>query len=345
MAYTTDDVYNKPHDEKTAAGHLAIKHDFDLEGALKQGYTHKDVVAYLNIKEQTQDAHLELIMCPPKYLSAKIANNKWMKKMSGEDKEVNVDKAMAQFFDLYGLLAQDAIVYLLPPERKLQDQVYISNCSMYLPHVYRTIILANYTAPGRPGEEKVLSQFLNLMEFAQYPCPHKFEGEAEMKWLRDNIYFCGYGMRSEMKAFRWMAEKFGCDNIYIKMEDPLRYHLDCNVFAINSECVLLAEDIIGPIKKETEKHAEIVPVSKKDAQFSLTNAVRVGSIIYNATEISELKKTDENYLPEKHKNESLEKIVTDKGLSMVWVNLSELGKSGAALSCTICHLRRIAYPA
>jgi N-dimethylarginine dimethylaminohydrolase len=107
----------------------------------------------------------------------------------------------------------------------------------------------------------------------------------------------------------------------------------------------LAEDVIDSIKKETEKHAEIISISKKDSQFSLTNAVRVGSIVFNATEISELKDTDENYAPEKHKNETLEKICRDKGLSLVWVNLSELGKSGAALSCCVNHLSRIAYPA
>jgi N-dimethylarginine dimethylaminohydrolase len=345
MAYTTEDVYNKPHDSKQAAAHLAETHDFDVEGALKEGYSHEDIVKHLNIKESTQDKHLELIMCPPKYLSAEIANNKWMKKMSGEDKKINIDKAMAQFFNLYGLLSQDAIVYLLPPKRGLQDAVYISNASMYLPHVYKTIVLAKFKAPGRPGEEKVLSQFLNLMEFAQYPAPFHFEGEAEMKWLRDNIYFCGYGMRSDMRAFRWMADKFGCENIYIREDDELAYHLDCSVFCLNSECVIMNESVIGPIKKEVEKVAEIIPISKKDAQYSVTNAVRVGSIVYNATEISELKRSDENYKPEAHKNETLEKIVADKGLSMVWVNLSEMGKSGAALSCMCNHISRIAYPA
>ena len=262
--------------------------------------------------------------------------------MSGEEKLVNVDKAMSQFFDLYGLLSQDAVVYLLPPKRGLQDQVYISNCSMYLPHVYRTIVLANYTAPGRPGEEKVLSQFLDLMEFAQYPCPHKFEGEAEMKWLRDNIYFCGWGMRSQKEAFEWMTDKFDCENIYIKEVDELRYHLDCSIFPLNKECVILSEDIP---EKEIEKVAEIISVSKKDAQFSITNCVRVGNVVYNATEISELKRSDDEYEPEKHKNESLEKICSDKGLSLVWVNLSELAKSGAALSCCVNHISRIAYPA
>jgi N-dimethylarginine dimethylaminohydrolase len=324
---------------------LSQKHDFDLPQALKEGYTHAEVVEHLKYKDSTQDAYLDLIMCPPKFLSTKISNNKWMRDMSKEDKKINIDKAMSQFFDLYGILSHDAFVYLLPPKKGLQDQVYISNCGMVLPHLYKTIILANFTAPGRPGEEKVLSKFIDLMDFTQHQPPYKFEGEAEMKWLRDNIYICGYGMRSDIKAFQWMADKFGCKNIYLEERDELRYHLDCTVFCIDKETVLLAKDSVSASTiKEIEAVADIIPVSKKDAQFSLTNCIRVGSIIYNATSISEMKRNDADYAFEKHKNESLEKICSDKGLSLVWVNLSEMGKSGAALSCCVAHLSYVPYP-
>jgi N-dimethylarginine dimethylaminohydrolase len=95
--------------------------------------------------------------------------------------------------------------------------------------------------------------------------------------------------------------------------------------------------------KAIEKVADIIPVSKKDAQFSLTNCVRVGSIIYNGTGISEMKINDEDYASEKHKNESLEKICCDKGVSLVWINLSEFQKSGAAASCMVLFLNKPAY--
>jgi N-dimethylarginine dimethylaminohydrolase len=267
-----------------------------------------------------------------------------MQGMPEEEKKINIDKAMSQFFNLYGLLAQDAIVYLLPPKEGLQDQVYISNAAMVLPHLYKTIILANFKAPGRPGEEKVLSQFLDLMDFSQHPCPHKWEGEAETKWVREDIYLAGYGQRSEPKAYDWMEEQFGCKFIRIPMADPLRYHLDCLCFPINRECVLLAEDLPEETIAQVEKIAEVILVSKKDSQMSLTNCVRIGNVIYNATGISEMKRTHKDYEAERHKNLALEKIVEDLGLSMVWVNLSQFEASGAALSCTICHLSRMEFP-
>lgn len=345
MAYSTSDVYGKKHDMQAIALHLANKWDFDLPTALKEGYTHDQIVDHLNTKERTQDRHVELVMVPPTFLSTKISNNKWMQDMSASEKRVDTDKALAQWFDLYNLLAQDAVVWLVPPQPKLQDAVYVSNAGMVLPSAYKLVVLSKFKAPGRPGEEKALSQLLDLFQFEQHQCPHFFEGFAEMKWLRDDIYFCGWGMRSDIRAYRWMAEKFGTKNIYIKETDDLRYHLDCSIFVLNKECVLLAEDIPAEIKKQIEKVAEIVPVSKKDAQFSLTNAIRVGSVVYNATEISELKRSDKNYEPEKHKNEALEKICYDKGLSLVWINMSEFCKSGAACSCLVMPLTYIAYPA
>ena len=43
---------------------------------------------------------MEIIMCPPKYMSSDIANNDWMKEYEG-DIAVNTDIAYKQYFDLY----------------------------------------------------------------------------------------------------------------------------------------------------------------------------------------------------------------------------------------------------
>ena len=87
-----------------------------------------------------------------------------------------------------------------------------------------------------------------------------------------------------------------------------------------------------------------IPTAIPIALYSLTNSIRISSVIYNGTDISELRATDENYEPEKHKNESLGKICRDLGLSLVFVNLTEFGKSGAALSCCCLHGNYISYP-
>ncbi len=294
-------------------------------------------------KDSIQESFLELILCPPKYISNKIKNNAWMNREGGGP--IDQNKAMAEFFSMYGLFSQDALVYLLPPKKGLQDQVYITNAGVSLPHAGKEIILSNFTAPGRPGEEKELAKFLEFTEYKVARCPFKFEGEAELKWIRENIYIGGYGERSDIRALSWIERFSGAKIIKMHEPDQLRYHLDCSVFPISGSKVILATDNLDVnIKKEIESVAEIISVSKKDSQWSITNSVRIGSIVYNGTDISELKKTDENYPFEKHKNEELEKICSKVALSPVFVNLSEFSKSGAALSCCVFHLNRIAYP-
>lgn len=296
-------------------------------------------------EETEQNKYLELLLCPPKYLSTKVQNNIWMQEIDDKKIEVNVDKAMSQFFHMYSLFAQDAMVYLLPPKKGLGDQVYITNAGAVLPHLKKTIILANFKAEGTPGEEDELSKFMDIMRFEQYRPPYFFEGEAELKWLRENIYIGGYGIRTEIKALNWIEEKFDAKIIKIEETDPKRYHLDCSVFPMSKDKILLATDMVDDLTlKEIEDICEIIPVNKRDSQFSITNNLRIGSIIYTMTDLPDLKRDDEAYVPEKQKNENLEKICRDAGLELIFVNLSEFRKSGAALSCAILHLNYIGYP-
>jgi N-dimethylarginine dimethylaminohydrolase len=297
-------------------------------------------------QDPLQDKYLELLMCPPKYLSTKIENNKWMTEAQEDEIEVNVDKAMAQFFHMYCLISQDALVYLLPPKEGLQDQIYVVNAGAVLPHLKKTVVLSNFRAKGRPGEEDELSRFMDIMRYEQYECPYYFEGEAELKFIKDNIYIGGYGIRTELKALQWLEETFDARIIKIKETDPKRYHLDCCVFPISKDKILLATDMVDDSTlKEIEDIVEIIPVNKQDSQFAITNNLRVGSVIYTMTDIMELKKDDEAYLPEKQKNENLEKICRDLGLELIFINLSEFKKSGAALSCCVLHLTYITYEA
>ena len=67
----------------------------------------------------------------------------------------------------------------------------------------------------------------------------------------------------------------------------------------------------------------------------------MGNMILCASNIAELKKTDEYYAAEKHKIESLEKICSNAGMEPVIFNLSEYMKSGAMLSCMVMHLNRV----
>jgi len=90
-----------------------------------------------------------------------------------------------------------------------------------------------------------------------------------------------------------------------------------------------------------EQHTEIIDVDVEDALGGMTNSVRMGNMILCASNIAELKKSDELYQGEKHKIQSLEKICSNEGMEPVIFNLSEYMKSGAMLSCMVMHLNRV----
>jgi N-dimethylarginine dimethylaminohydrolase len=267
-----------------------------------------------------------------------------MQELTDEELAINRPKAYKQFMDLYNFVAGGSLTYLLPSEGNFQDQVYVANLGIYLPHIKdeNHIILSNFTSDPRKGEEQVGEKFFNQMGYKTAISPYKWEGEADLKYLYDNVYIGGYGIRSNIKTYEWMEENYGMDILKVAMVDEYLYHLDCSIFALNQDQTLICTELYDEDEiKMLEKHTEIIDIDVDDALGGLTNSVRMGNMILCASNISEMKKSHEYYAGEKHKLETLEKICGDAGMEPVIFNLSEFMKSGAMLSCMMMHLNRV----
>ena len=284
------------------------------------------------------------VMNFPFSLSTSDPNNIWMQELTDEELAINRPKAYKQFMDLYNFVAGGSLTYLLPSEGNFQDQVYVANLGIYLPHIKdeNHIILSNFTSDPRKGEEQVGEKFFNQMGYKTAISPYKWEGEADLKYLYDNVYIGGYGIRSNIKTYEWMEENYGMDILKVAMVDEYLYHLDCSIFALNQDQTLICTELYDEDEiKMLEKYTEIIDIDVEDALGGLTNSVRMGNMILCASNISEMKKTHEYYDGEKHKLETLEKICGDAGMEPVIFNLSEFMKSGAMLSCMMMHLNRV----
>jgi len=281
-----------------------------------------------------------IILCLPVYLDTSIANNIWMKKLEKKGQiKVDRSKMFLQFLEFYSYIASLAIVYLQPPKKGLQDQVYITNAAVRLPHLPDVFVLSKFKAEGRQGEEQEVKPLLNALGYRTIQCPYFFEGEAELKWIDKNVYIGGYGIRTSLEALKWIAKNFDAVIIPLKEQDEFLYHLDCHVFPITNDHVLVyTGDKPDTSIKAIEKYANVIPVNKACAYAGITNSVRVGTIVFNATNINELKRDDEDFAKEKEKNETLEKICRELGLELVFFNMSEFLKSGALLSCCVLHV-------
>jgi len=297
------------------------------------------------MKETPSQLQLQsYVMNFPFSLSTADPNNIWMQELSDEELQINRPKAYKQFMDLYNFMAGQSLVHLLPSEGNFQDQVYVANLGLQLPHIENEnhILLSNFTSDPRKGEELVGEKFFNQMGYKTHISPYKWEGEADIKYLYDNVYIGGYGIRSNIKTYEWMEKEFDMNIIKVAMTDEYLYHLDCSIFPLNMDKTLVCTELFDPEEiKQIEQHTEIVDVDVEDALGGMTNSVRMGNMVLCASNISELKKSHEYYEGEKHKIESLEKICANEGMEPVIFNLSEYMKSGAMLSCMVMHLNRV----
>ena len=291
----------------------------------------------VRITEQDFPAFL---MSLPLGLSTDEPNNAWMLEMTEPDRRVDRAKAVRQCRALYAFLAARAVVYLLPSRAGLQDQTYVANLAVVLPHTEERIaVVSNFRSEPRRGEQEPGLAFLRQLGLSVEVAPPFFEGEADLKYLRDNVYVGAHGLRTSRDALRWFEERFAMEIIPFEIESEYLYHLDCSVFPISREEVVVCTELGSPeALAAIERHATIIDVSESDAESGVTNCVRIGESVLCASNIEELPQTHEDYPYERRKIQTLEEICAKLGLTPVFFNLSEFLKSGAMLSCMVMHL-------
>jgi N-dimethylarginine dimethylaminohydrolase len=296
----------------------------------------------------TRLARPAFLMSFPFSWSTGVPNNVWMTELSEEQRQPNFSKAAAQFLELYRALSSDALVYLLPAPSDcgLQDLPFTANLA-FVPEgaePRETVILANFTSEPRRGESAIGRPFFESLGYTVHVPPARFEGDAEIKHLHDNIYVGGYGERSERAAYEWMERTFDMEIIKVKETEPHLYHLDCTIFPITRQQTLVCTELFENHElAQLEKHTGIIDVSVDDCFSGVCNSVRLGNSVFNASHIHDLKAGTEDYELELRKNHKLEEIASRLAMEVSFFNLSEFHKSGALLSCMVMHLNRHSY--
>lgn len=288
------------------------------------------------------------LMCPPFSHDVGVANNIWMTEYAEGERCIDRQRSLVQFLDLYNFISAQALVYLLPAPMTsgLQDQVFVANLAFVPEHLQQreTAIVSKFSSPPRLGESHYGHNFFQAMGYRVVDAPYRFEGEAEIKHLHDNVYIAGYGERSERAAYDWMASEFDMKIIAVEQRDAHLYHLDCSIFPLSQEETLVATSMFTADEiRAIEKVTGIIDISQDHAYSGICNSLRLRNTILNASELHELKSSDANYAFERDKNRKLEEICADRGYEPAFFNLNEYYKSGALLSCMVMHLNRCSY--
>ncbi len=288
------------------------------------------------------------LLNPPFSYNTAVANNVWMEELPAEKREPNQRRAMAQFLEVYRYLASEALVYLLPSPRgaELQDLVFTANLGIVLDRAEQDpcVVLSNFTSEPRRGETEVGRRFFESFGYDVAVSPHKFEGEAELKHLHDDVFIGAYGQRSEKETFEWMERTFGINVIPVVHDDPYLYHLDCTVFPVTREDTMVCTEMYEKSDlAKIERQTNVIDVSADECYSGICNSVRLSNTILNSSHIHDLKAGTDDYKEEVRKNRKLEDIAADLAFEVTYFNLSEFHKGGALLSCMVMHLNRSSY--
>lgn len=283
------------------------------------------------------------VMNPPFSFSCEVPINIYMKQLSPKERTINIDLAIEQWHTLYDHLTSVGIVYTVPAKEGLQDQPFVANLGVILHDRPNLAIISNYKKETRRGETPVGVEFFKMLGYETVVAPKFFEGEAELKWIKDDIYVGGYGVRTTINALEWFEETYGITVIKNKAPNDYSYHLDCLLQPINHEAVITDPKRLQPeTLKELEKLVAIEAMTNNEQQRGL-EMICVNKLIMTHDALKTLKHSDPQYDIEKDRLKRYAQIASKYGMDFKGIDISEFEKSGAGLACLVMHLNDVGY--
>lgn len=227
------------------------------------------------------------LMCPPDHFSVRYRINPWMQP---DEWAKHGPQLLAQARAGWQRLVETlrglgASVVILPAQPELPDLVFTANAAVVLDG---TALLARFRFPQRRGEEPHISQFFEelratgaIERVVELPEGMTLEGAGDCVWdSTRQLYWIGYGPRSDATGSRIVQEVFGTRVIELELVDPRYYHLDTCLCVLDGGHVLYVPEAFSMAglqrlyAKVPESHR--IPVRAQDAEQLAVNAVCIG---------------------------------------------------------------------
>ena len=300
-----------------------------------------------------------VLMGDPTYFSIRAGANPHTRTAWGRRKNVDRNKAIAQWHAFARLLGKFGVrVLVVPADPVLTGLVYPANAGFLfpldaaLPVADKTFYLANLL-PSRAREQPVYERFLTRCGFRTARLQSRFEGEADFFPVgRRYLFTYGrveaqrfrcrlgippyervYGFRSEISALPEL-QQFVTDTEVVSLElrDEAYYHGDTALCAFGPErrFLLVYLDALMPAaadRLQTLLKDELIPLSTADAALYTANSFT-------------LTRAGKHYLfMPAGVSETLQSQVRERGIEPVVIDVSEfLRKGGGAVKCMIGDL-------
>jgi N-dimethylarginine dimethylaminohydrolase len=178
------------------------------------------------------DHTARFLMCRPEHFAVSYTINPWMNpKRWARDAGAHA-AAEREWAALHRkLLELGAAVELVPPAAGLPDLVFTANAAVVLD---AQVLLARFRHPERQREEGHFEAAFRSLQarglvdaVRKLPEELVLEGAGDCVWdARRNLFWMGYGPRSDATAARAVEDMFGHDVMALELADARFYHMD-----------------------------------------------------------------------------------------------------------------------
>jgi N-dimethylarginine dimethylaminohydrolase len=232
------------------------------------------------------DHTARFLMCRPEHFAVSYTINPWMDPKRWADDAGAHAAAEHEWAALHRkLLELGAAVELVPPAAGLPDLVFTANAAVVL---NRQVLLARFRHPERQREEGHFEaafrslQARGLVDAVRgLPEGLVLEGAGDCVWdERRNLFWMGYGRRSDASAAHAVEDVFGQDVVALELADPRFYHIDTALSALPGGEVMYLPGAFtaagnAAIRDRVAPH-ERIEIATEDGCRLAANAVGLG---------------------------------------------------------------------
>jgi N-dimethylarginine dimethylaminohydrolase len=272
------------------------------------------------------------LMCRPDHFAVDYAINPWMNPQSwAQQSRVLVDASHREWTALHRTLtALGTAIELVPPAPRLPDLVFTANAAVVLD---RKAVLARFRHPERRGEEEPFERGFHALQargiidsVMKLPDDVILEGAGDCVWDRTrNMYWMGYGPRSDREASAVIRETMGVDTLPLELADPRFYHLDTALCPLTRGEVMYVPEAFTPQGiariKERVAPSHRIEVPMEDACQLSANAVCVGDTVVMS-----------------HCGDRLHRRLSERGYHVITTPLPSFLRSGGSAFCLTLRL-------
>lgn len=262
------------------------------------------------------------LMCPPRHFAVDYVINPWM----DPDVPVSADLAVAQWTalkDAYESLGHR--VEVIEPRPDLPDMVFAANSGTV---VDGRVLGARFRAPQRVAEAEHYRRWFVEHGFRDVVMPAAInEAEGDFAWT-GRLLLAGTGFRTDPAAHAEAQEVLGVPVVSLSLVDPRYYHLDTALFVlddspVNPEIAYYPGAFSSGSQRVLRRlFPDALLATEADAACLGLNAVSDGRNVLLPVEAT-----------------ALADRLVERGYQPVFVDVSELRKSGGGPKCCTLEIR------